>query len=181
MKKLFSIVVISVLTGALSAQCPDKNFLWHRIIYLRDSSKVSFVDQKSELVGYLNQVNNCPYKFDSVHALLLQRIGWLFSFEKDYTRAIMYTKASLDVVYNNLNKPYVNYAHVIKTYNNLRILYDSCGQHRLALKAMDSCIAIGLRLRKGYEYTLTLLPTRTLSYLEDGDYYKCIDYASLGE
>jgi CHAT domain-containing protein len=180
-KHLLSIIVFYVLVGTLSAQCPDKNFLWHRITYLRDSSKMPLADQRNELVGYLQQINNCPYKSDSVVALLYQRIGWLYSIDKNYSKAIMYTKLSLDVVYNNLNRPTVNYAHVIKTYNNLRILYDSCGQYRLASKAMDSCIAVGLKLRKGYDYALTLLPTKTYAYLQNGDYYKCIEYADLGE
>jgi len=180
-KLLMFIFISCVAYTSLSAQCPDRNFLWHRIIYLRDSSKIPLADQRKELVGYLNKISNCPHKNDSTQALLLQRIGWLFSTDKDYGSAIRYTKQSLDIIYNNLKNPAVNYAHIIKTYNNLRILYDSCGQYRLAQKAMDSCIAIGLRLGKGYEYALALLPIRTYNYLETGDYYKCIELANFGE
>jgi len=165
---------------SLSGQCPDKQFLWHRIIYLRDSTKIPAKDQLAELFQYL-EIKNCPYQTDSTYALLLQRIGWLFSLQKEFVKAIQFTRQSMDLIYKNLDKTSVNYSHVIKSYNNLRILYDSIGQFKLAQQAMDSCIAIGLRLHKGYEYSLALLPIRAYSYLESGDYYKCIQFSNLGE
>jgi CHAT domain-containing protein len=165
----------------LSGQCPDKQFLWHRIIYLRDSTTVLPKEQLAELLRYLEEMKNCPYQNDSTHALLLQRTGWLFSTQKEFIKAINLTRESIGLIYNNLSKTSVNYYHVIKSYNNLRIFYDSIGQFRLAEQAMDSCIAIGLKLHRGYEYSLTLLPGRTYSYLESGDYYKCIQFSNLGE
>ena len=177
----YFVVILFVYVGfksGLSGQCPDKQFLWHRIIYLRDSTKVP-AGTTCRVVQFVDQMENCAYRNDSTHALLLQRIGWLFSLQKDFTEAIRYSKQSLDIVYRNLGKPMVNYAHVIKTYYNLRILYDSAGLRKLRQEATDSCIAVVLRLRTGYQYALSLLPTRAYSYLESGEYYKCIQFSTL--
>lgn len=177
----FILIICTTFKLSLSGQCPDKQFLWHRIIYLRDSTKIPAKDQLAELLQYLEKIKNCPYQTDSTYALLLQRIGWLFSLQKEFVKAIQFTRQSMDLIYKNLGKTSVNYSHVIKSYNNLRILYDSIGQYKLKQQATDSCIAIGLKLHTGYEYSLQLLPGRTYSYLESGDYYKCIQFSNLGE
>ena len=182
MKFFLSIISISlVFSLGLSGQCPDRDFLWRRIVYLRDSSNVPFSEQKDELLTYLEKMQVCPYRNDSTHALLLQRIGWLYSQQKDFVRAIQYTKESINLVSKNLGKPGVNYAHVIKSYFNLQILYDSCAQYGLKRQAVDSCVAISVKLHKGQEYALYLLLSQTASYLESGDYYRSIDAANIGD
>jgi CHAT domain-containing protein len=173
------IVVIILLSYSLSGQCPDRDFLWRRIIYLRDSSRVPSEEQKAELLRYLDKVKSCPYKNDSTHALLLQRLGWLYSTQKDFIKAVQCSRQSLDIIYKNRDRPSVNYGHVVKTYNNLRIFYDSIGDYKLKQQAIDSCISIGLKLNKGDPHGLLLM--KTFNLLQSGDYYKCIEMANIGE
>src|SRR5688572_33164279 len=82
----------------LSGQCPDKSFLWKRIVYLRDSSKITLKAQLEELSPYLSVINKCPFKADSTHALLLQRVGALFFLQKDYATGIKYTRQSIAII-----------------------------------------------------------------------------------
>jgi hypothetical protein len=82
MKRLIYITLFVTLSKALSAQCPDRAFLYHRIVWLRDSSRVSTDDQLRELSSYLKKINGCPYQNDSTHAMLIARIGWLYPCSK---------------------------------------------------------------------------------------------------
>src|SRR5690242_18327822 len=109
----------------MAGQCPASNVLWKRIVYLRDSSGQPLSKQLEELEPYLKNVNDCPYKNDSTHALLLQRIGAIHLLQKDFVKAIAYTRQSIDLVYRYAGTPGIKQSHVIKTYNNLRICYDS--------------------------------------------------------
>ena len=45
-------------------------------------------DQLSELLKYEKQITACSYKFDSTHALLLQRIGVLYARMQNDLKAI---------------------------------------------------------------------------------------------
>ena len=137
---IFIIVLIQV--HSLSGQCPDRAFLWNRIIYLRDSSQRSSKEQLNELKNYLNKINSCSYQYDSTHVLLLSRIGWLYSKEHDLTSAIACTNRAIDIIHTHINEKNTRESQLIKCYNNLRILYDSANQVPLRNKAIDSCISV---------------------------------------
>lgn len=168
---LFSVIVM--------AQCIDENQLRNRITYLRDSSNVPVAQQKRELLGYLSNIQHCTYAGDSTHSLLLQRIGWLYCLDKDYVNAVNSSHASLDLVYKNISKPSTNYKGVVDTYNNLRAIYDSIGDYKLGQQARDSSLIVALRLHLGDPYYL--LPTKTFELLVAGDYFNCIEFASIGQ
>ena len=98
MKK--GLIFIATLSFYLSlfGQCPDRDFLWHRIIFLRDSSGIPFDKQLIELLNYERQDDKCNYRNDSTHAFLLQRIGWLLTTKNDFANAILYTQKSIAIV-----------------------------------------------------------------------------------
>jgi len=170
-----------LFSTALSAQCPDRGVLWKRIVYLRDSSFVAPAAQLTELSSRLNDIRKCPGPYDSIYALLLLRIGALTAIQKDFPKAISYTHQSIDMIYGNASNSYVNCKHLIKSYNNLRIFYDSLRLQDRSGEAADSCISVALRLNAGYEYAIPLIYLRTQSLFEAGDYYQCINYALIGE
>jgi CHAT domain-containing protein len=166
---------------SLSGQCPDRAFLWNRIIYLRDSSEVSSQDQLRELKTYLDKISACPYQNDSTHVLLLSRIGWLFSKQNDFKTAIVYTNKSVDMIHSHTGDKNIKEVQLIKCYNNLRILYDSTNQEILKKKAIDSCISLVVRLKTEYKYAFEIVNLKIAEYFEKGDYYNCINYSTLGE
>ncbi len=180
--RLFLFIFSAVLFAtSLSGQCPDRDSLWKRIVYLRDSSKVLPEQQLVELLFRLSKEKKCADPFDSAHALLLQRIGWLTSVQKNFTGAVEYTRKSIDIIYTHAGKPAINPNHLVKSYNNLRIFYDSLKRSNLEAEAIDSCISVALNLKTGYEYAVPLIYARTQGLFEAGDYYRCINYAIIGE
>lgn len=166
---------------SLSGQCPDRDFLWHRINFLRDSSQVSSASQLAELKTYLDNINGCPYINDSTHSLLLSRIGWLYSMQNDYKSAISFSNRAIDMIHSHIRQKNINESQLIKCYNNLRILYDSTGQGIAKNRSIDSCISLVVRLKTGYAYAVELVNSKIEHYFEKGDYYNCISYATLGE
>jgi CHAT domain-containing protein len=178
-------IIINILTLTLniplSGQCPDRDFLWHRIIYLRDSTHIPEREQLTELTDYLSKINTCPYRNDSTHALLLLRIGWLYSTQKDFKKAIEFTAFSIQMINRNIASPDINETLLIKCYNNLRLLYDSTAQNTLKIRAMDSCISYAVKFKTGYHYAIQLIDWEIKYYFEKGDYYKCINYIKLAE
>ena len=166
---------------SLSGQCPDRDFLWNRIVYLRDSSHVSSADQLRELNIFLKNISNCRYQNDSTHALLLARIGWLSSQENDFNSAIFFTNQSIDLIHKYAKERNMNESLLIKCYNNLRILYDSTGQKTLRERAIDSCISIAMRLKTGYLIAYRPVNLKIIKYFSEGDYFNCINYTRIGE
>jgi CHAT domain-containing protein len=166
---------------SLSGQCTDRDSLWHRIIYLRDSCDVPSGDQLRELSSYLVNINDCPYRHDSTHALLLARMGWLFSKQNDFKNAISFTNQSIDIIHLHIRSSNINEKHLIKYFNNLAILYDSTGQDKLKFRAMDSCIALAVKLKTGYEFAMQHIWHMVKYNFGKGDYYKSMNYALIGE
>src|SRR5450755_4323536 len=178
-KHLFIISLLIKISIALSAQCPDRAYLYHRIVWLRDSSQVNPSDQLQELQGYLTKIRDCPYQNDSTHAMLIARIGWLFSTQKDFSQAITFTIRAINMIHRHQMKSDINESHLIKYYNNLKILYDSTGQEKRKIEAIDSCIAIAVRLQTGLYFAMQNLDWKVRYLYEKGDYYDCINLASL--
>jgi CHAT domain-containing protein/Tfp pilus assembly protein PilF len=164
----------------LSGQCPDRAFLWNRIISLRDS-QVPAADQLRELKTDLAKIADCPYKNDSTHVLLLSRIGWLYSMQNDFKTAIAYTNRSIDMIHSHIGAQNIRESQLIRCYNNLRILYDSTNQQLLKKRAIDSCISLVVRLKTDYRYAFNYVNLKIENYFEEGDYFNCINYSNLGE
>jgi CHAT domain-containing protein len=179
--KLISISLSLFFVQSLSGQCPDRDFLYKHILYLRDSSQVLPKDQLRELLPYEEKIKTCAYRNDSTNALLLARIGWLYSTQKDYINAIKYTKKSIEIINQHLSAPSTNRTYLIKFYFNLFIFYDSLKQDRLKTNAIDSCILLSSLLKVGYQYSVPLIYLRTQNLFEIGDYYRCMGYAQIGE
>ncbi|HXB43647.1 MAG TPA: tetratricopeptide repeat protein, partial [Puia sp.] len=181
-KLLLTLMIFSFSLSYCEAQCPDENSFWHRIVYLRDSSGTPLQEQLSELLPYVSYINKCSYRNDSTHALLLLRIGWLYgATQKDFVKAIHYTLNSINIIHQHIQSPNVNPTHLIKSYFNLQILYDSLKENKLKMNSIDSCITLAVKYNTGYPYAVQLIYWRTQELLESGDYYKAIDYANIGE
>src|SRR6185369_1795345 len=63
----YLIVVVSVL-----AQCPNRDSLWKRIVYFKESLKPLTQKELEELLGYLDNLKFCPYKNDTTHVALVR-------------------------------------------------------------------------------------------------------------
>ena len=140
-KRLFLIIYCLLQVLLLSGQCPERQPLYQRIIYLRDSSgSVPAAQKLKELLGYESQLKKCGYPADSVHALLLQRIGAAYYAVGDILNAIKFTRQSINILHVSPGKPLANNRYLLKNYSNLITFYeslnDSHGQRRQLTAAL---------------------------------------------
>lgn len=180
MKACSSLVIALFFFFSIYGQCPDRNFLYHRIIYLRDSSSVTPEKQIEELLNYKKHCEQCNAVNDSAYALLLQRAGWLYTTKSDFDKAIQFTKESIALVSLPKNIS-VNPALAIKSYWNLCLMYDSLKLEERKLASADSCISLAIRLNTGEPYALGAIKSSVPILFNTGDYFRCINYSKLGQ
>ena len=181
MKSRFVFFTALLFYLSLSGQCPDRDYLWNRIIYLRDSSNWAPEKQLDELSSYQKAMNQCGYRNDSTNAFLLQRIGWLYTKKDDFNHAILYTQKSIAMVDEHKNNSAINQAMSIKSYFNLYFMYDSLKLETKKIAACDSCISLAVSLQTGYDFALGALRDLIPLLFSNGDYFRCVDYANLAE
>ncbi len=165
----------------LASQCPDRDVLWKRLVFLRDSSTLSLTDRLHEMLSYEAKIKGCSYKFDSTHALLMQRIGATYFRLADYLKAINYTKQAINIINSNAGKPSVNMRHNIKNYYNLGWFSDSVGNVIEKMEAYDSCISTSMKLNSPDLYCVVALVQKVEHFFDVGDYQSCINYSRLLE
>ncbi len=179
MRKDLIILVSSVLffAASLRGQCPDRDSLWRRMIYLRDTSKLPFKEQLQEFLPHLDRMSNCPYKNDSIHALLFKRIGALYYKLGDFTNALEYYRQYINIIVTNAGKPSVDMGELLGGYYWLSAIYDSLNMINEKWKAQDSCVDIAEKIGKVNRANLFSMYTRIVSFFDIGDYYRCVEYA----
>jgi tetratricopeptide (TPR) repeat protein len=165
------------LAPIASGQCPDRKFLLKRINYLRDSTKVSTHDQLAILLPYVDSVNKCHYKNDSIHAQLFRRIGALYYEQTDYIKALEYYQEYVHIAAENADKPSMNIRNLPGGYYWLSVIYDSLRMLNEKWKALDNCASMAERIGTIDRSNLYALYSRMIYFIDIGDYYRCIDYA----
>jgi hypothetical protein len=93
---IFSSILCSVLLRIITGTMPGRDSLVKRIIYLRDFLKPPPREQLKELIGYLDNINNCPYRNDTTHIFLLRRIGDIYFRLADYIKSVQYRRQVID-------------------------------------------------------------------------------------
>ena len=178
------IFISSILFTVVSSpgQCPDRDSLWTRLIFLRDSAfELSPAEKLKELLVYDARIKTCSYRGDSTQALLMQRIGAMYFYQADFFNAARYMRQAANIIAVNSGKPSVNIRHNIRNYYSLGWIYDSLGNVSGKMKALDSCAAVALRCRSSDIYCIRSL-SAIGEYLYDmGDYHRCIEYATINE
>jgi len=184
LKHIFIVIGLCALPYFYSfAQCPQRDSLWQRLVFLRDFAATAppTADQLKELLKYKSQIDQCSYRYDSTHALLLQRIGVLYSRQDDYVNAIKYIKESIQVIIANEKSRSVNTHHLIRNYYILSFFYNELGRTSEKMKAADDCIAIAIKERSVDAYMMNSMWDRIDYSYDIGDYKRSYDIAEAGE
>jgi tetratricopeptide (TPR) repeat protein len=155
-----------LFAAQLRGQCPPRDTLRKRILYLRDSLKPPPQEQLKELLGYANKMSNCPYKNDSTHVYLLGRIGEIYFKQSDYLKAVQYRRQAIDIITANAGKPSVKVKDLPGRYYYLSVAYDSLNNFAEKMNALDSSSAIAMRLKYMDRASLKALYTRVEYYFE---------------
>jgi len=184
-KKIYILIVFILLPAlTLTAQCPERYLLWKRIIFFRDSATFSPppTRQLEELLKYEQSITNCPYRFDTTHSLLMQRIGALYLGLGEYTEALHYTLQSIAISSNNPStKANSGSKAIIRSYFTLGRLYGILNRIPEKMAAMDSCVAISVRTGLVDVYSLYCLKDRVEYLFDIGDYRRGFVSANMGE
>ncbi len=151
------------------------------LVFLRDSSTLPPADKLKELLAYEVKIKDCTYKFDSTHALLLQRIGATYFHMADFLKAAQYMQQSINIINANADKPYASLKRNIRSYYSLGWIYDSLNNVAGKMKAIDSCIALAIRFNSLDLYYIRALLEQVKYSFSVGDYHRCISYATLCE
>ncbi len=181
LKRAFILTCLNLMfTTSSMGQCKERDFLWKRLIFLRDSAHIEpgSSGQLKELLGYESSMDACPYRYDSTHALLLQRIAVLYFSFGDFVNALEYAKQSVDIISSSSPKPSVNPGHLPRNYYLLSRIYDSLGRSTEKVRAFDSCVSVTLRLKSVNYYCLTALYSKLEYYIDLGDYFSAIEGAT---
>ncbi len=181
MKFGLTILALTVIVHSLCGQCPKSDAVTEKIIFLKDASIVPESEQLSDLLSYQKKLDECGYQKDSAYAFLLQRIGYLYSSQEDNYNAVKYTQESINLVNLRKKKSPGDQSLSIKSYFNQSFYYDALKLSNKKYAALDSCISIAILLRTGYNYADAALNSMVPYFFELGDYYRCINYALLGE
>lgn len=182
MQKRSCVLVFCVLflTASSWAKCPDRDSLWKRLVYIRESS-ISPARQLQELLQYEADIKNCSYQYDSTYAFLLQRIGVAWFKQGDYLKAVQYARQSIRMIMDNAGHPAINPTHNISNYYLLYVSYDALNKVFEKMKALDSLITIAIRFKSVDRLCLTALYKRVEYFYNIGDYQRCMNYITMGE
>jgi len=170
-------------TTLLCSQCLSRDSLWNRLVLFRDSQVKSLSDsnQLNELLKYEKEIAGCSYRFDSTHALLLQRIGVLYARIQDHLKGIEYIKSSNSIIYSGLKRSGINETHLIRNYYILSLFYGALNRIPEKMNAIDSCIALSITHKKADNRTMYSLFERAEYLFEMGEYPSAFDLVTIGE
>jgi len=170
----YLIVVVSVL-----AQCPNRDSLWKRIVYFKESLKPLTQKELEELLGYLDNLKFCPYKNDTTHVALVRILADACVQRGDFLQGAHFRLEAINIISRNAGKPSIKVGILPGIYYWLSLAYDSLNNVTEKMRALDSCIATSMRLKQVDRSTLTALESRVQYFFDVGDYQRCIDYARL--
>ena len=166
--------------SSLKGQCPDIS--WSSIIAIRDSQQLLPAEKMTRLRDCLNRIKASPCGNDSVHAMLLRQIGYLRSDEKDYMGAVKCFQESIHIITSNIGKPGINPRHLINSYYQLSVIYDSLNNAVEKMKVVDSCISVSQSLGASAEIAcIRSLEIRAQYDFDVGDYNRCVKDAEMCE
>jgi CHAT domain-containing protein len=164
----------------MHAQCLAESDMRKRLDFGRNAN-LSPSAVLAELLPYLSNINDCPYKNDSTHVYLLRRIAVEYSLIGDYQTAVEYEQQALGIMRANMGKPSINPGDQVNIYFYLSIFYDSLNKVREKQAAVDSCVSIGIRLKHTNSALIRMLASLAQYNYDVGDYHRCIENATVCE
>lgn len=179
--RIFIVVVLSLLFRFTSGQCIVRDSLRNQLNYFKRVSSIPSSQKLTTLLNYSERTRLCPYPYDSTYCDLLVSIGELYHKKADYLKAIQYYKQAIGFIYSNKNSPLIQPKDLVKYYNMLFDSNDSLNNTSEKIAALDSAIAVGIRLKSVTRLCLWSLYYKILYFFDIGDYYRCSETAIMCE
>src|SRR5690242_7814452 len=137
-RKVFLILSFCLLGWSLAGQCPDRDSLLRRLLWIKDSSTDLPAQKLSTLLNYVRIVDECPDKYDSVNAFLSKLIAATYAEQADFINAIKYCKRSISILTGNENEFFRDREFIIERYYRLSAYSDSINDVAGKMEALDS-------------------------------------------
>ncbi len=148
---------------------------------LLQKSSIPYADQLKEYLRNDSLWKICSPGPDSISVSLLLNIGITYFFLADYVHAVRYTREALDLIQANADNPAINNKILGRYYYYLSIYYDSLKMPLERYTAIDSVISNELKINGDYHYASLVLQANVRNLYSKGDYYLCLERATLGE
>lgn len=174
-------IVLLASSASVPAQCPSSDSFYRLITQVANAPSLSENERLGQLLKLNEKISKCPKTNDSAYSYLLRRIGVSYNIMGDYTHAIAYTKRAVDIIRANSKSPSIDIAQLPNCYYNLQMYYDSLNEHILQREAIDSCIAVDLRIGGNYYSTAVLINDKINDLFNKGDYILCLKWSELAE
>lgn len=184
LKKIFWLALLSfVLVATGNSQClSDRDSVKRYIESVQNSQKLSFRQKITILNSYLNSMERCSYKNDSIHVFLLMGIFGMHSYNNDYASARPYVDRAVEILTKNFNNPNINKRKLIGVYYHKAYTYGQLGNYREKIRDVNECIKLAIALKDSSDAGYARSLNDRMKYNYDlGDYQRCISDAIMCE
>ncbi|HVI47188.1 MAG TPA: CHAT domain-containing tetratricopeptide repeat protein [Chitinophaga sp.] len=158
------------------AQCPTPAVFMDSILRIEQSDAARAV-KITQLQTLLAKNRQCTAVKDSIYARIMHRLGDLYHFEGDWSKAIGYTKEAVDV--NSHSKAALK-PFLVNSYYNLAVFYSQLHLYAEAHHYYDSCILAAMPYPGKLPIALLAFENKSFNYYETGDYQQGAETADLG-
>ncbi len=163
------------------AQCASASE-FYRTITDPTLNRMALANLPDTLLKIEQQLVACHFENDSLHTIVLRKIGWAYFDLKNFSAATRYFKQSAAIISQHINSAAIVPSDLISAYYYLSGFCDSLGNGQAARQYADSCIAAGFRLHLQADYFfLSALVKRQIYFYNLGEYRLCADDAVLCE
>ena len=179
---VFILTFLLIIQQSASGQCPDGIYFSERISTIYNSQVLKPERQLNELLKLRQKMKECYFSIDSSSMYLNQKIGALYyKSQSNYDSAVYFTKASINVAKQLLQRKKGSLLSLVDNYYALYIIFNSLGKENEKAEAADSCIAYFLKGGDGFQKVLAVLSYRIEYFFNKGDYLLSNKNAKLGE
>jgi CHAT domain-containing protein len=184
MKYLFLLVVnVLLITSLATAQCsPDRESIQRYVDSTFANTKLSYSNKQSILTSYLEKMERCSYKNDSVHILLAIRLAQLHYFQSDYLGAANYYRRAITIMTQEQGNRDVARQKLLNAYYWLSFIYETLDNFGEKMKIVNTIINTAIQLKDSTNFGyIRSLNDRAKYYFDQGDYARCISDATICE
>ncbi len=172
--------IMTAIPSLACGQCPIRD----SIIELTAKIQEPGVDLKKllpKILEYVDQNAKCAKRDDSVGAKLLRSTGVVYYKLGELDQAIKFNIRSIELARTIKKRVSLRDSLLLDAYLNLYYFYNQPSQIQSRIEAIDSCMAVELRLNSDFYITCSLIGDKAEYLLYKGDYTGCIRVGELGQ
>ncbi|MEO7047310.1 MAG: hypothetical protein ABI091_18555, partial [Ferruginibacter sp.] len=177
---IFLIFTLLFFFKGSSGQCTSDVVFKNKISIIYNSTAA--IDRQLKNMLQLEiEMQTSQLQHDSSYMYLLQKIGILYFSQSNYKKAIEFTKQSIQIAIQCVQRYSHNTLSLVENYYNLQYYFEASGQMKSKYDAIDSCITYALQGSTGFDMALASIKDKVEYLFNKGEFSSCIFYSKLGE